>query len=512
MKLLNIPDCSLGVVTDLAPEELPAGAWTYAQNMRFKGGRAAAMRGIAQVFDTPAVAPYFLQPYQQAGNVWWVHAGLAAVYVDNGTARTDITGTAPTGTADDRWTGGVLGGVLVMNNGVDVPTYWGGDTGTNLATLTGWDANWRAGFLRPWRTFLLAGDITKSGTRYPHMLKLSDAAVPGAIPGSWDATNPALDAVERDAAQTEDYLVDMLPLGDMAIIYKQRSMYYMRETFDARVVELQRLPGDYGMLTRGCGVVTPAGHVVLSAGDVIVHQGQGAQSIADDAVRAVIFAGIDQTNYRRCFVSANPARSEVWVCYPESGQTTCTRAAVWNWTSGKWTFRTLPNLTHAAFGQLVATITSDLVDNRTETVDSSPALVDASDAPPTDARMLVCSTTAIGVAEVSQVSDFGTALTSYVERYGLPLAAEAEQVVTITEVLPRIQAASGAQITITAGAAMTPSGDYTLADAVTFTVGTDHKADIAFPTGRYGYLKLSGTGVDWTMRSLQVNGEPAGMF
>ena len=512
MKLLNIPDCSLGVVTDIAPEELPLGAWTYAQNMRFKGGRASAMRGMAQVFASPAVAPYFLMPYQQAGFVYWVHAGLNAVYVDDGTTRTDITGTAPTGTADDRWTGGVLGGALVLNNGVDVPMFWGGNTALNLATLTGWDVNWRACFVRPWRTFLLAGDITKSGTRYPHMLKLSDSAVPGAIPTSWDATNPALDAVERDAAATEDYLVDMLPLGDMAIIYKQRSMYYMRETFDARVVELQRLPGDFGMLTRGCGVVTPVGHVVLSSGDVVVHQGQGAQSIADDVVRRTIFAGIDATNYRRCFVTANPARSEVWVCYPESGQTTCTRAAVWNWASGKWTFRSLPNLTHAAFGQLVATASSDIVDNRTELVDGSSSLVDASDAPPTDARMLVCNTTTIGVAEVSLVSDFGSALSSYLERYGLPLAAEAEQVATITEVLPRIEAGNGTQITITAGAAMTPSGDYTFASPVTFTVGTDHKADVSFPTGRYGYLKLAGSGVDWTMRSLQINGEPAGVF
>ena len=29
-----------------------------------------------------------------------------------------------TGARDDRWTGGVLGGVLVMSNGVDVPQYW----------------------------------------------------------------------------------------------------------------------------------------------------------------------------------------------------------------------------------------------------------------------------------------------------------------------------------------------------------------------------------------------------
>jgi hypothetical protein len=511
VKILAVPDCSLGVITDQPPEELPAGAWTDARNVRFKGGVARSMRGISQVFNAPAVTPYAMLPYAQAGSTYWVHCGLAAVYVDDGTTRTDITGTAPTGGIDNRWTGGVLGGVLVLNNGVDVPMFWGGNTALNLATLTGWDVNWRAGFLRPWRTFLLAGDITKAGTRYPHMLKLSDSASPGAIPGSWDATNPALDAVERDAAQTEDYLIDMMPMGDMAIVYKTRSMYFIRETFDARVIELQRLPGDYGMLARGCGAVTPVGHVVLAAGDVIVHSGQGAQSIADDVVRKRIFAGIDSANTARCFVTANPAQSEVWICFPESGQTTCTLAAVWNWDSKRWTFRTLPNLTHGAFGAIVATPSSDLVDSGTGAVDADGSLVDEIDAPPNESRLVVCNATAIGVVD-SGPTDFGAALTWYLERYGLQSGADDNgQVMMLTDVIPRLNASAGAAVTITVGAAMTPSGSYQIEAPVTLTVGTDYEANV-FATGRYFYLRLDGSTSDTALRSLQLDGSPQGMY
>jgi hypothetical protein len=467
------------------------------------------------VYSAPAVVPYALFPYAQGGNTYWVHCGLSAVYVDNGTTRTNITGTAPTGAIDNRWTGGVLSGVLVLNNGVDQPQYWGG-TGT-LAVLAGWNSTWRAGFLRPWRTFLLAGDITKGSTRYPHMLKLSDSAVPGSIPASWDATNPALDAVERDAAQTEDYLVDAMPLGDMMIVYKTRSMYFIRETFDARVIELQRLPGDYGMLARGCGAVTPVGHVVLTSGDVVLHAGQGADSIADDVVRQRIFAGIESANSGRCFVTANPAQSEVWVCFPESGQTTCTLAAVWSWVSKRWTFRTLPNLTHGAYGAIIATPASDIVDSGTGLVDADGSLVDAIDAPPNESRLVVCNASAIGVAD-SGPTDFGASITWYVERYGLPGsspdqsgAIDPGQVVTLTDVLPRFNAPNGTAITVTVGAAMTPSGNYTLESPVTFTVGNDFEANV-FASGRYLYLKLAGTTSDVALRSLQFNGSIDGRY
>ena len=102
MRLQAIPDCSLGVISDQPAEELPAGAWTDARNVRFKGGVARSMRGIAQVFNAPTVTPYALFPYAQGGSTYWVHCGLAAVYVDDGTTRTDITGTAPTGGIDSR--------------------------------------------------------------------------------------------------------------------------------------------------------------------------------------------------------------------------------------------------------------------------------------------------------------------------------------------------------------------------------------------------------------------------
>lgn len=507
MRLLTIPDCSLGVVTDQAQEELAPGAWTDARNIRFKGGAAQVMKGISSVFTAPSVMPYWLQQFTSGTTVYWVHAGLAKVFVDDGTTRTEITGTAPTGAIDDRWTGGVFAGTLVMNNGVDQPMYWGGNTALDLATLPGWNSTWRAGFLVPWRTFLVAGNMTEGGAQYPHTIRVSDSAVPGSLPAVWTPADTA-DAVRRELADTDDPLVDAMPWGDQLFIYGQRSAYTMRETFTTAVVQTQLLPQISGMLARGCGAVTPAGHVVLTAGDVILHAGQGQQSIADDVVRKRIFAGIDATNYRRCFVTCNPSRSEVWVCFPESGQSTCTLAAVWNWISQKWAFRSLPNVTHGAFGAIQATAASDLVDSGTGLVDTNSSIVDETTATPNQARMLVCNASAIGLVE-SGNTDLGASLTAYVERYGLSLSDDNEQVVTITDIQPKISGISGQTVSITVGSSMTPSGDYEMQSPVTFTIGTDQRADV-FASGRYFSLRIEGTGHEWSMRSLQINGELEG--
>ena len=322
MKRYTVSDCGKGTNSDQSSEELGDGVWSTSSNMRFENGYAARFRGMTASFTTPLVIPYFCAPYATTTKRFIVYAGLAAIYADDGTAQTDVTGTAPTGTAADRWTGGALNGVMVLNNGVDKPMFWGGDTALNFATLTNWPATYLATSIRPFKNYLIALGINKAGTKYPHMVKWSDIAVPGAIPTSWDETNAALDAGEQDLAETSDIFVDSLPLGDVLILYKERSMYSMTYVGAPYIWRFQRLPGDVGMLAPGCATATPVGHVVMAAGDVFVHAGQGPTSIANGVVRKLIFDNIDSTYYKHSFVCQNPQKNEVWICYPGAGVVT----------------------------------------------------------------------------------------------------------------------------------------------------------------------------------------------
>jgi hypothetical protein len=508
--LVKVDNCGSGLNSDLTPEELGAGVWSDTQNMRFRNGYAERVRGSAAVFTTPSITPYHIQPYTTAGARFWVYAGLTAVYADDGTTRTDITGTAPTGAIDDKWTGGVLNGVLLMNNGKDVPTFWGGDVGLNLATLTGWNAAWRCESLRPFKNFAVAVNITKTTTRYPYMVKWSDIAVPGAVPTSWDETNPALDAGELDL-DSNGPLVDCLPLGDVLVVYAERSMHALTYVGAPYIFRTQKLPGESGMLARGCGVATPVGHVVLTAGDVVINNGQGVQSIANGAVRDYIFKNMDSGNYKRSFVTANPQKSEVWICFPFGNTSVCNRACIWNWETKTWGIRTLDNVTYGAFGQVNLTGAGTTWAGDTDTWASDATGWNENEYSPAEARLVMSHTTPRLSLQDTGTTEFGALIPAYLERTQIDLG-DPTAVKTVREIRPVIDGVTGDTISIQVGASMRPDSIPVYSAAQTYTIGTDYKID-TFATGRYISVKFSNTGYGaWRMKSFGVDYVPAGLY
>lgn len=507
----EISNCGIGINADLTPEELGDGVWSSASNVRFSQGYAQVFGGMQQVFAAPSVTPYFLAHYPTSTSQFWIHAGLNAVYADDGTTRADITGTAPTGVVSDRWTGGVLNGVLALNNGVDLPMYWGGDVALNLATLPGWNAAWKCASLRPFKNFLIALNITKSTTKYPHMVKWSDVAVPGAIPASWDETNPALDAGENDIAGN-GVIVDGLAMGDVFIVYKQGSMWAMSYVGAPYIFRFQRLPGDVGMLARGCAVDTPIGHVVLTNGDVVTHNGSGAVSIANAVIRRYIFDNLSASSFTSSFVTSNPQNNEVWVCFPYGASTTCNRAAAWNWIDKTWSIRTLDNVTYGATGQYNAGAVSSTWAATTgltwETIggkwgDSRDSLADS--------RLLMChSTPRISFAEAGN-NDFGSTIPVSIERTGMHFG-DPYSVKTIRAIYPKIDSIGATTVNVEIGSSMAPDVPPTWAAAVPFTVGTDHKVD-SFATGRYLSVRFSSSVYpSWRMRSFGIDYVNAGSY
>ena len=94
------------------------------------------------------------------------------VYVDDGTTRTDITGSNLTGGNDDRMRFAFLRDSMIMTNGVDQVRTWDGDLGQNTTNLTG----------MPWTTcddilehkgLIMALAPTESGTKYPTRIRWS---------------------------------------------------------------------------------------------------------------------------------------------------------------------------------------------------------------------------------------------------------------------------------------------------------------------------------------------------
>ena len=211
MPELDLNDsASRGVVRDEPAHLLPPEVWTTALNMYSKGLSLAKFPGWVQIFGTPGVAPHFALPVLSPSQAFWLYTSLTKGYVYDGSAHTNITRQTAavdvdyTATATRQWNGTLFGGIPILNNGIDVPQFWGTlSVGTKLANLTNWPATLRAAVVRAFGAYLIAIYITDAGTVYPHLVKWSSEATdPGTLPGSWDETDETVDTGEYDLPDT----------------------------------------------------------------------------------------------------------------------------------------------------------------------------------------------------------------------------------------------------------------------------------------------------------------------
>lgn len=423
------------------------------------------------------------------------------MFADSAAGRVTITPASTPTAATKRYTGGVLNGVFVLNNGTDAPWYWNG-SGV-LQAIPSWQSGVTAKSLRPFMNYLVSIGVNKSGTDYDHMVKWSAAAQPGALPTSFDQTDVTKDAGELDLGQDSSLMVDQLPLGNTNIIYKEGSMWSMTYIGQPYIFQFQKLPGSTGMLSVGCAAETPMGHVVLTPGDVILHNGQGPQSIINAVMRRWLFNQIDSTNRALCFVTTNPAANEVWICFPELGKTTCTKAVVWNWADGTWAIRALNNVNYGAVGQIDYSLTSTW-EAQTDTWANAVNAWNQDPLSPAQSRLLLASTAPkISAVDVGATMN-GAAYTSRLTRTGMSFD-KPDTNKLIRAVYPRVEAAKGTQIQIEVGGQMDMESVVTWSPPVTYTVGSSYKAD-AFASGRF--LAMRFTSLDnqpWRIRSIDLD-------
>lgn len=352
---------AFGLAPDEPPHELPPEAWSAGQNIRFRDGYAEKFLGHSALYDPPSVAPYWLLPYRQPDVNYWIYAGLAAAYVTDGSVHKNITnsGGAYSATEPLGWTGGVLGGVPILNNGVDDPQQWDGDFSTPglLTDLTNWPASTTAKVLRVFRQFLIALDVTKSGTRFPHMVKWSHPAEPGAVPASWDETDPTYLAGEFDLAETGGLIQEAAPLRDILVLYKEGSTYTMQHIGGTLVFRIAPLYSEIGAMSRRCVAPLRGRHAVFGFEDIALHDGQQIESLVQRRMKRFIRNNLDGDNYGLSFIAAHPREQELWFCFPQTGSDRPDLAAVWNMRSNTWGVRDLPLVADLKWG--VVSVTDD---------------------------------------------------------------------------------------------------------------------------------------------------------
>src|SRR5690606_277413 len=88
-----------------------------------------------------------------------------------------------------------------------------------------------------------------------------------------------------------------------------------------------------------------------------------------------LFDQIDQDNYENLFVVYHRAKNEVWTCFPESGNTFCTLALVYDVSNDEWGILKLPEVTCAAVGVVNDESTSEVIDDQDIIIDQDNRLL-----------------------------------------------------------------------------------------------------------------------------------------
>ena len=505
-----------GIAADAFASELPNNAWSGGRNIRFRNGYAEKFSGQNAIYDPPTVTPYGLFPLSTATGRFWIYAGLAKLYAVSNATHTNITRQTAgvdvdyAATADTRWNGGVLSGIAILNNGVDDPQYWAGDVGTKAAALTAWPANTKCAVIRTFKNYLVALNITKAGTNYPYMVKWSHPADPGALPVSWDQTDATKDAGEYDLSDDPGRIIDGLALGDTFIVYKEGAYYSMQYIGPPYIFRFQKISDYGGALAANCVAAFPGGHLVFGQGDVFVHSGGAPTSILTGAMRKWLYSNLDSQYYGRSFVVSNQANSEIWICFPETGKTSCNLALVWNWKDNTVTVRDLPDATAGASGVIDYSL-SDSWASDTETWDADATPWNFNEYTQAAERLMLASTgTKIYLADASKTFA-GSNFTAYMQREGM--AFDAPEVVKLVKGLrPRFDAPVGTTINVYLGGAMDMATGTTWSGPYPYTVGTTYKVD-GFASGRYIAVKFESTGaVSWRLKSYDIDIDQQGGF
>lgn len=515
--ILTIPDFNAGVLADPSTGQTPLNALTDARNVRLRDGQIELNLGEADQ-TTPSIVPLFLMPCVVAGTNVWMYAGQNKVYVTDGSTHTNLT-RQTTGVDVNYaaslvrgWNGGVLNGIPVVNNGVDIPQMWNPVSLTQrLQALTGWPATATCKAIAPFGTYLIAMNITKGSTNYPHMVKWSHSADVGAVPTSWDEADPTKDAGENELAG-EDPIVGGLALGDQFVVYKQSSAHVMRYTGPPYIFNFAPLFSEHGAAGPNAFTALGRSHVVLTQSDLIMHSGTGAidKLILTSRMRKWLFSNIDEQYLEKCFVIQNPFFSEIIVGFPEVGSSTCNLALVWNWRDDALTVRDLRSVHHAATGPVTAAGVSDWDSDYEQWTSDLSGWNKDSLVPAAQRVLLARDTPALTVIDSGTV--IGPAfITGYIERTGIAGENPAKRYL-LKGIRPRINAPDGTVIKIRGGASERILGSVTWGTEVTFTVGTDFRADMLV-SGRYiAYRIGSDAAYGWSLEGLDLEIEEQGDF
>lgn len=514
MRRLVASEVASGITPDAPAYNLPDGLWSDSRNVRYRDGVAEKWQGDQAIFGSLSVTAMFVTSIaDSAGTTFWVYAGANVQYATEGSAHANIGGPGTLSAADNlNYTGGAYHGFLILNDGNTVPQSWSPALINNLTSLSAWPSTMTAKVLRPFKDFLVALDITESGTRNPRLIRWSDAGQQGALPGSWDYTDPTNQAGITELGQTQDRLVDCGALRDSLVVYKETNIWLADYVGWPDVLGFRQAFSQIGLLNQNCFMDFGAQHLAVGDNDIVVHDGQQAQSVVDGKTRKWFFRRLSADHARRTFLVADRGNREILICFCESGNDWPNLALVWNWANGTWAPRELGRGTTFGASGFLPSDTAETFDASSGTFDSDVGTFDTVNANPTQRAVIMVAAGSPLAVQLNQGETFnGQPMTCYATREGAALSVQLlDRIKRVHAFLPRVIGTAGDTLRIYIGtrdaidAATSWSGPYP------FTIGVDYKIDARL-SARIFDFRVEYTGANpWRLFGFEYQFDPDG--
>lgn len=499
---------ALGVNKDIPPEEQNPLEWSDMRGSRMLDGKAVRGFGDTNVFGTHLGTPFWNMPVQAGSIALWVYADNTKLYATDGGTHADVSrtvGGAYTMDTKNLWHGGTLSQIPIITNGTDKPQMWlSPSLATDFADLTNWPAADRCELIKPFKQFMVAMVVLRGGVTYKHLVKWSHPAVPGAVPASWDETDPTKLAGEVEILdELPGGIRDGLGLRDTFVIYKDNATWGMQFIGGNSVFRFFPIFLQSGILSRHCvsSLNNGASHFVATGDDFVIHDGQNARSVFDKRMKSWIFANLPEALSDYCFTVAKPASKEVWFCFPPASGQYPTMAAVYNWQDDTCVIRDFAApVSHIDLGPIAAS--SDPWDADSATWDSDATVWDLALFSPHFLE-LVGSTPSL--TTLTQMDDATSYAAGYLERTGLALIgsdrvtgqlkADNEVMKLVSRIWPK---ATGTPFYVQIGAQEFENSTLTYEGQQLFTPGVDKYLDFSPVNGRFLAVKYTWQGVGAT--------------
>ena len=361
------------LVDDIPPSEVPPDTWTELNGFNMRPGYANRVLGMSQFFLDTLTNPVNLINVKEGTQNFWVYMGDDAVrVVDQAGVVNDITPAVYAAPVRARQANSaIINSFPIQSFQQDPPTFWDKVPANICQPLPDWPTNTRARSVRSFKQFLFALGLTEGSVTLPDKLQWSDAALAGAVPQVWTPA-PTNQAGFTTLPAAGGDILDGLALRGSFIIYKEHSTYTVNFVGGTFVFAFRKLFTTSGMLANNCVAEVEGKHVVLTDGDLIIHDGQNLRSLVDKALRRFIFLQIDSDNFENSFLFNYRAAKEIWACFPTTGFEHANLAVVWDYAHDLLSVRDLPeDWSHAASGTVLVASAAIDWDGQTEEWDQA---------------------------------------------------------------------------------------------------------------------------------------------